>query len=120
GGTDHVSHRLVSFGFTQTQAVAGLWAIAIVGGLIATMVRWGSAAAAGPLIALFAIGLILLGVYLARVPAYDGEDFARMREGVLAPIVKDLTFRWHAGEVLLDAVLIAGCYYAAYRLRFED
>ncbi len=120
GGTDHVSHRLVSFGFTQTQAVAGLWAIAIVGGLIATMVRWGSAAAAGPLIALFAIGLILLGVYLARVPAYDGEDFARMREGVLAPIVKDLTFRWHAGEVLLDAVLITACYYAAYRLRFED
>jgi len=120
GGTDHVSHRLVSFGFSQTQAVAGLWAIAIIGGLLGALVRWGSAAAAGPLIVLFAIGLILLGVYLARVPAYDGEDFARMREGVLAPIVKDLTFRWHAGEVLLDAVLITACYYAAYRLRFED
>jgi UDP-GlcNAc:undecaprenyl-phosphate/decaprenyl-phosphate GlcNAc-1-phosphate transferase len=120
GGTDHVSHRLVSFGFSQRQAVAGLWAIAALGGALATMLRFGSAGTAGPLIALFVTALILLGVYLARVPAYDGEDFARMREGVLAPIVKDLTFRWHAGEVLLDAVLIAACYYAAYRLRFED
>jgi UDP-GlcNAc:undecaprenyl-phosphate GlcNAc-1-phosphate transferase len=120
GGTDHVSHRLVSFGFSQRQAVAGLWAIAMLGGALATMLRWGAGATAGPLIALFATALIMLGVYLARVPAYDGEDFARMREGMLAPIVKDLTFRWHAGEVLLDAVLIAACYYAAYRLRFED
>ena len=120
GGTDHVSHRLVSIGFSQRQAVAGLWVIAILGGSLATLQRWGSAGTAGPLIALFVISLILLGVYLARVPAYDGEDFARMREGMLAPIVKDLTFRWHAGEVLLDAVLIAACYYTAYQLRFED
>ncbi len=120
GGTDHVSHRLVSFGFSQRQAVAGLWAIAMLGGALATTVRWGEAATASPLIALFVTALILLGVYLARVPVYDGEDFARMREGVLAPIVKDLTFRWHAGEVLLDAVLITACYYASYRLRFED
>jgi UDP-GlcNAc:undecaprenyl-phosphate GlcNAc-1-phosphate transferase len=120
GGTDHVSHRLVSFGFSQRQAVAGLWAIAAAGGALASLLQWGSAATAGPLIALFVTALILLGVYLARVPAYDGEDFARMREGVLAPIVKDLTFRWHAAEVLLDAVLITACYYTAYRLRFED
>jgi UDP-GlcNAc:undecaprenyl-phosphate/decaprenyl-phosphate GlcNAc-1-phosphate transferase len=120
GGTDHVSHRLVSFGFSQRQAVLGLWALAIVGGALAVLLQQGSAATAGPLILLFAAGLMLLGVYLARVPVYGGEDFAMMREGVLAPIVKDLTFRWHAGEVLLDAVLITACYYAAYRLRFED
>jgi UDP-GlcNAc:undecaprenyl-phosphate GlcNAc-1-phosphate transferase len=115
-----VSHRLVSFGFSQRQGVAGLWAIAILGGALATLFRWGSGSTAGPLMALYVIALVLLGVYLARVQAYDGEDFARMREGVLAPIVKDLTFRWHAGEVLLDAVLITACYYTAYRLRFED
>jgi UDP-GlcNAc:undecaprenyl-phosphate GlcNAc-1-phosphate transferase len=119
GGTDHVSHRLVSLGFSQRQAVAGLWAIAALAGVVAMLVRLG-AANAWPVLAVFVMGLILLGVYLARVPAYDGEDFARMREGVLAPIVKDLTFKWHAGEVLLDAVLITACYYAAYRLRFED
>jgi UDP-GlcNAc:undecaprenyl-phosphate GlcNAc-1-phosphate transferase len=120
GGTDHVSHRLASFGFSQRQAVTGLWVIAGIGGALAGLLQWGSAATAGPLIALFLAMLMLLGVYLARVPAYDGEDFARMDEGLLAPIVKDLTFRWHAGEVLLDVVLITACYYAAYRLRFED
>ena len=63
--------------------------------------------------------MILLGIYLARVPAYNAEDFIALQKSSFAPLLKDLTFRWHAGQVLLDLILITACYYTAYRLRFE-
>jgi UDP-GlcNAc:undecaprenyl-phosphate GlcNAc-1-phosphate transferase len=63
--------------------------------------------------------VLLLGIYLARVPAYSGEDFLALQKASFAPILTDLHFRWHAAEVLLDLALIALCYYTAYRIRFE-
>ena len=63
--------------------------------------------------------LVLVGIYLARVPAYDAEDFIALQKSSFAPFLKDLAFRWHAAEVMLDLVLIAVCYYIAFRLRFE-
>jgi UDP-GlcNAc:undecaprenyl-phosphate GlcNAc-1-phosphate transferase len=72
-----------------------------------------------PLAALLAVVVTLIGIYLARVPAYNAQDFTALESSSFAPLLKDLTFRWHAGEVMLDLVLIAACYYFAYRLRFE-
>jgi UDP-GlcNAc:undecaprenyl-phosphate GlcNAc-1-phosphate transferase len=57
-------------------------------------------------------------VFLARVPAYNSEAFVALQKSSFAPFLKDLAFRWHAGQVMLDLVLITICYYAAYRLRF--
>jgi UDP-GlcNAc:undecaprenyl-phosphate GlcNAc-1-phosphate transferase len=53
------------------------------------------------------------------VPAYNAEDFLALQKSSFAPFLKDLAFKWHAGQVLLDLILITVCYYAAYRLRFE-
>ena len=72
-----------------------------------------------PLVAAFGVLVVLLGIYLARVPAYDAEDFVALQKSSFAPFLKDLAFRWHAAEVMLDFVLIAVCYYLAYRFRFE-
>ena len=69
--------------------------------------------------ALFGVVVILIGIYLARVPAYNAEDFIALQKSSFAPFLKDLAFRWHAGQVMLDLVLITVCYYVAYRLRFE-
>ncbi len=63
--------------------------------------------------------MTLVGIYLARVPAYNAEDFLALQKSSFAPFLKDLAFRWHAGQVMLDLILITVCYYAAYRLRFE-
>jgi UDP-GlcNAc:undecaprenyl-phosphate/decaprenyl-phosphate GlcNAc-1-phosphate transferase len=120
GGTDHVSHRLVSLGFSERTAVRILYLLGLVGGGVA----WAVVASSGiepqvPLVALFGVALMLLGIYLARVRAYNAEDFVALQKSSFAPFLKDLAFKWHAGQVMLDLVLIAICYYAAYRLRFE-
>ncbi|MGE3274273.1 MAG: hypothetical protein AB7O67_04120 [Vicinamibacterales bacterium] len=119
GGTDHVSHRLVSLGFSERSAVRILYLLALTGGGVAALVSAQGLQGMAPLAALFVVGVALLGLYLARVPAYESEDFLALQKSTFAPFLKDLTFRWHAGQVLLDLVLITACYYAAYRIRFE-
>jgi UDP-GlcNAc:undecaprenyl-phosphate GlcNAc-1-phosphate transferase len=119
GGTDHVSHRLVSLGFSERTAVRILYLLGLIGGLTAwALVRWSTVEPA-LIVALFGVLVILIGIYLARVPAYNAEDFKALQKSSFAPFLKDLAFRWHVGEVLLDLVLITACYYMAFRLRFE-
>ena len=120
GGTDHVSHRLVSLGFSERSAVRIHYLLGIVGGLTA----WGLMRVSAvepwlPLVAIFGVLVILVGIYLARVEAYNAEDFAALQKSSFAPFLQDLAFRWHAGQVLLDLVLITVCYYLGYRLRFD-
>jgi UDP-GlcNAc:undecaprenyl-phosphate GlcNAc-1-phosphate transferase len=118
GGTDHVSHRLVSLGFSERSAVRILYLLGIVSGLTAWALVVGGIEQMSPLAALFAVVVFLVGIYLARVPAYN-TPFKAFDRSSFAPLLKDLTFRWHAAQVMLDLVLIVACYYFAYRLRFE-
>jgi UDP-GlcNAc:undecaprenyl-phosphate GlcNAc-1-phosphate transferase len=119
GGTDHVSHRLVSLGFSERSAVRILYLLGLAGGITAWALMSGGIEQTIPLAALFGVVVTLVGIYLARVPAYNAQDFMALEQSSFAPLLKDLTFRWHAGEVMLDLVLIVACYYFAYRLRFE-
>jgi len=120
GGTDHVSHRLVSLGFSERSAVRILYLLGLVGGGVAgVMVLNDRFEPELPIVAAYAVVLVLVGIYLARVPAYNAEDFLALQKSSFAPFLKDLAFRWHAGQVMLDMILITVCYYAAFRLRFE-
>jgi UDP-GlcNAc:undecaprenyl-phosphate GlcNAc-1-phosphate transferase len=119
GGTDHVSHRLASLGFSERSAVRILYLLGLLGGAAAWVLVAGLGVDMLPLVAAFAVALTLLGLYLANVPAYNAEDFIALQKSSFAPFLKDLTFRWHAGQVLLDLVLITVSYYAAFRLRFD-
>ncbi|HEX9367465.1 MAG TPA: hypothetical protein VF921_12605 [Vicinamibacterales bacterium] len=118
GNIDHTSHRLVAAGFTERAALASLVAIGAAGTGAALVAR-NYAGSVWLLPSIFAVALALLAVSLARVPAYGGDDFRALQNAPFAPLLNDLTFRWHAGEVLLDMVLITICYYASYRIRFE-
>ena len=120
GGTDHVSHRLVSLGFSERSAVRILYMLGLVGGGSAWLLMWSRGMEPMlPLVAALAVLLVLLGIYLARIPAYNAEDFIALQKSSFAPFLKDLAFRWHAAEVMLDFILIAVCYYLAFRLRFD-
>jgi UDP-GlcNAc:undecaprenyl-phosphate/decaprenyl-phosphate GlcNAc-1-phosphate transferase len=120
GGTDHVSHRLVSLGFSERSAVRILYLLGLAsGGVAAALVLTGRVEPELPILAAFLVVMTLVGIYLARVPAYNAEDFLALQKSSFAPFLKDLAFRWHAGEVMLDLILITVSYYAAYRLRFE-
>ena len=120
GGRDHSSHRLVAIGLSERRAVAVLWCLAATGGLLGVAVgNAGHRATALLAGSVFLLALVLFAAYLAGIRVYDGSD-ARVREGAFTPIVVEFMYKRRVAEVLLDFCLVAMCYYAAYRLRFEE
>jgi UDP-GlcNAc:undecaprenyl-phosphate GlcNAc-1-phosphate transferase len=119
GGRDHTSHRLVAMGFSESEAVLILWALAAAGGATAILGRYShfsEALLVGPLLL---IGLGLLGIQLARVRVYDGEDFSLLLGRAYTPLLVDVTYKRRIFEILLDLILTMFSYYAAYIIRFD-
>src|SRR5207248_554116 len=120
GGRDHSSHRLVAIGLSERRAVVFLWMLAAVGAVLGVGVgnfgqKWSVLLAA----AAFLIAMVMFAAYLAGIRVYDDAD-ARARQGSLTPIVVEFMLKRRVAEVLLDFCLVVMCYYAAYRMRFED
>jgi UDP-GlcNAc:undecaprenyl-phosphate GlcNAc-1-phosphate transferase len=119
GGRDHSSHRLVAIGLSEPAAVAVLWTLAALGGLLSLAIRgfqndWPSVIAA-----LFVLAMIIFAVYLAHVRVYDEHDQSLLKGGRITPFVVHVMYKRRVAEVVLDVCLVSIAYYAAYRLRFE-
>jgi UDP-GlcNAc:undecaprenyl-phosphate GlcNAc-1-phosphate transferase len=119
GGRDHSSHRLVAIGLSERAAVAVLWLLAAIGGLLGIAVKQISGSWSIPAATAFLVAMVLIAVYLARIRVYEGADAKVLREGTVTPILVDFMYKRRVAEVLLDFFLISLAYYAAYRLRFE-
>jgi len=124
GGRDHTSHRLVALGLNERSAVLLLYALAVLSGGLAFLVRELSLVQGMGLIALFSLLLALVGVYLAKVKVYESEqeDLALENRALFGFLV-NLSHKRRIFEVLLDSFLIALAYYYSYVIlfpRFED
>jgi UDP-GlcNAc:undecaprenyl-phosphate GlcNAc-1-phosphate transferase len=62
--------------------------------------------------------MVLFATYLGGIRVYD--DPPQARRDTITPIVIEFMHKRRVAEVLLDLCLTAICYYAAYRMRFED
>jgi UDP-GlcNAc:undecaprenyl-phosphate GlcNAc-1-phosphate transferase len=119
GGRDHTSHRLVAMGFSETQAVLFLWFLAAAGGGVAVVSHSIGAFGTALIAPLLVVALALLGIWLARVSVYDGDDFSLLINRAYTPLLVDVTYRRRLFEILLDAVLVTFAYCAAYVIRFD-
>jgi UDP-GlcNAc:undecaprenyl-phosphate GlcNAc-1-phosphate transferase len=119
GGRDHSSHRLVAIGLSERHAVELLWLLAAVGGGLGIALEYLSHSWSALAVLAFLLGMALFAAYLAGIRVYDEAD-ARAKQDRLTPIVVEFMHRRRVAEVLLDFFVVASCYYAAYRLRFED
>jgi UDP-GlcNAc:undecaprenyl-phosphate GlcNAc-1-phosphate transferase len=127
GGRDHSSHRLVAIGLSERHAVTLLWLLAAVGGGLGVALEyfskfyrsWSALSWSALAVIAFLLGMVLFAAYLAGIRVYDETDVREKRDR-FTPIVIEFMHRRRIAEVLLDFCVIAFCYYAAYRLRFED
>jgi UDP-GlcNAc:undecaprenyl-phosphate GlcNAc-1-phosphate transferase len=117
GGRDHTSHRLVSLGITERQALALLYGVSILSGLLAVLSYEYGFTYTIALLALLLVGLLLLGVHLSRVQIVRSEPAPPAT--AIVRLVADLPFKRQMATVAIDVVLIVVAYYAAYLLRFE-
>ena len=119
GGRDHSSHRLVAIGLSERRAVAVLWILATLGGLLSLSLQrvqndWSSIP-----VAIFLLAMIIFAVYLSHVRVYEQVDESLLRTGRITPFVINFMYKRRVAEVILDVCLVTIAYYTAYRLRFE-
>jgi UDP-GlcNAc:undecaprenyl-phosphate GlcNAc-1-phosphate transferase len=120
GGRDHTSHRLVASGLSERGAVLLLYSVATLCGAVAFQFYAGALSNSIVLVAFLAIGLTLLGVYLARVEVYAAGESDEQTRGVFVRFIDSFPFKRQVLSVFLDSGLIVLAYYCAYRLRFEQ
>ena len=118
GGRDHTSHRLVALGLTERHAVWMLYAFALMGGVLSVAVRRLDLDVSVAAIAVFAIILGLLGVYLGNVRVYREDEIAAAQKKPLVSFLIGLSHKRRIFQVALDVVLIVLAQYAAYALVF--
>jgi UDP-GlcNAc:undecaprenyl-phosphate GlcNAc-1-phosphate transferase len=117
GGRDHTSHRLVALGLSERHAVWMLYAFASMAGLLAILaVRQMPADMSVAAIAVFAITLALVGVYLGGVRVYAEEEIAAAKQKPMVSFLMDMTHKRRVFEVALDVMLIVLAYYGAHVL----
>lgn len=121
GGKDHTSHRLVALGFSERQAVLILYGLAAIAAGTAVGLSDANIFEARVLLPLLVIGLVLLGIQLARVNVYGGgEDFSLLRNRAYTPLLVEVTYKRRVFEVMLDLCLISIAYYGSYVVRFDE
>jgi UDP-GlcNAc:undecaprenyl-phosphate GlcNAc-1-phosphate transferase len=115
GGTDHLSHRLVAYGFSERGAVLALWGLSFLGGLVALLTAVYGVSHFITTVVLLSVSVAVLGAYLTRYELCSPSDGA-------APKARPLRLPMGLGVgigVLLDVVLIVAAYYTSYLLRFD-
>jgi UDP-GlcNAc:undecaprenyl-phosphate GlcNAc-1-phosphate transferase len=120
GGKDHSSHRMVAIGFSERKAVIILYCFSIVSGAIALAIRHLSTGVSLVVVILYLLFVIFFWIYLAKVKVYTEDPaIAHNGQGIITPILIEITYRRRLFEVFLDLILITVAYYTAYLLRFE-
>jgi UDP-GlcNAc:undecaprenyl-phosphate/decaprenyl-phosphate GlcNAc-1-phosphate transferase len=114
GGTDHTSHRLIAFGFSERQAVLFLYAIGIVSGVTGAVLEALDYDLSLVLIPLLLISLALLTAYLGRIKMVTTVAPATG----ISRIMADLTYRRRIFEIVLDFFLIGLAYYLAFYIHY--
>ncbi len=127
GGRDHSSHRLVFLGLSERHAVLMLYALSLVSGALALFFLAADVKLFYAATAFVGVGLVMLGVHLARADVYpepgggDGQlapDPPASRLLRLAHAVFGRRWRVALG-LAADVTLVAAALVVAYYLRFE-
>lgn len=115
GGTDHVSHRLMAYGFTQKSAVLALWSFTLISGVLGLLAVSYRVNTVVSVVAFLISGVALFGTYLTRYELNTQAD------GPLATVARPRAEAWVrvASRVLFDLALIVTAYYTAYLIRFD-
>ncbi len=114
GGTDHLSHRLVAYGFSERGAVLTLWMLSFLGGLVALLTAIYGVSHLITTVTLLSVSIAVLGAYLTRYELYSHSDGSQKTRLLRFPMWLGVSM-----GILFDVILIVAAYYTAYLLRFD-
>lgn len=115
GGTDHVSHRLLAYGFSPTSTVVTLWSFTLLTGGVGYFAVTYELPPVLAVVPLLAAAVVLFGTYLTRFELHMHQTAPPS----VLPRPKVAGWVRIASRVLFDLVLMVAVYYSAYVLRFD-
>ena len=115
GGTDHLSHRLVAYGFSQKSAVLALWTFSFLSGILGIFAIFFGLSSLASVVILLLVSMVSLGTYLSR---FELSTSSALRQEA-SWLSKFAPRARVASRVLLDVILMVAAYYTAYLLRFD-
>jgi UDP-GlcNAc:undecaprenyl-phosphate GlcNAc-1-phosphate transferase len=118
GGRDHTSHRLVALGLSERSAVWMLYGFAGAAAVLAWLVNRLETTQSLALIVLFIIVLVIIGVYLSKVKAYEVSEVEAIEKTGAYAFLVNISHKRRIFEVFLDGFLITLAYYGAFVLLF--
>jgi UDP-GlcNAc:undecaprenyl-phosphate/decaprenyl-phosphate GlcNAc-1-phosphate transferase len=115
GGTDHLSHRLIAYGFSEKKAVLALWALSFLSGAFGVITVAYGLTPVLSIVTPLLVAVALFGTYLTRFELQ--AQSAALREATRYPRIA----HWvrMSSKALFDVILIVAAYYTAYLFRFE-
>lgn len=124
GGRDHTSHRLVTLGLSERNAVLLLYAISAVCGMGALLYTKLNFIHMSILLMLLFVGLFVFGIFLGtEVKVYSISEINNLKDKKKLNgriIFNGFVYnKRRIVEVILDFIIISTSYIAAFALRFE-
>jgi UDP-GlcNAc:undecaprenyl-phosphate/decaprenyl-phosphate GlcNAc-1-phosphate transferase len=119
GGRDHASHRLVTLGLSEPQAVLLLYLMASIAGGTAILIKGFSYSLSLAFLPPVLLSFTLFTAYLAQVEVVSEEQGRQKAQKKLTVVLVALTYKRRLLEVILDCFVIAFAYYLAFALRFD-
>lgn len=122
GGKDHLSHRLVSLGYSQKKSVIVMYCISIVGGLVGFSLKYFDLSISLLLIIIILILFVGFGAMLSRVKVYKEDDYNRLIDKNNAKnitlISTVLMYKRQIIELSVDSIIIMFSLYFSLWLQF--
>jgi UDP-GlcNAc:undecaprenyl-phosphate GlcNAc-1-phosphate transferase len=122
GGRDHLSHRLVTLGMSERQAVIFLYSVSFILGMLFLIMREVKFVPAVIIYFLIALVVLLFGIYIGKIrletKSSSKHKAKGQNNGGYIVLGKNLLYKSQLIKIVIDLVLIVVCYYLAYLLRF--
>jgi len=120
GGKDHISHRMVALGFSESRTVIILYVVTLVFGCISVLYMFVNPILLTVIMVLSLVGLVYFMAFLGKVKVYSTDDVKSLkRRGNIVVLDGIVMYKRRMLEVMVDFILICVAYISAYLLRYE-
>ena len=122
GGRDHLSHRLITLGYSERKSLVMMYGVSILGGGIALGLTYLNLSISLLLVILILFLFIGSGTFLLRVKVYSKEEYDSLfeynHEKQVTLIRTVLMYKRQIVELLVDSILVMYSLYLAAWLQY--
>ncbi|HJQ54928.1 MAG TPA: hypothetical protein VJ825_13905 [Gemmatimonadaceae bacterium] len=116
GGRDHVTHRLAFIGLKDWQVALAIYGVAAAASILTVNLSEGFSPVTGVTAVLLLLTVVMIARYLAKLPIYPASAPSKVSR--ISMLVDELLYNLRILDAMVDLVVFAAAYWAAFLLRW--